>query len=113
MKGEDEMELPTKTEYLSALRSDNYTQGNGALRGKNNTYCCLGVYCDLITDGWWKEGIYSYVFEHKRLDISDDAMVPIEICPSWLENWQIALYRMNDSGKYSFKDIADYIEENL
>lgn len=36
-----------KREWLEALRSDNYAQGQGELRSANNDFCCLGVLCDL------------------------------------------------------------------
>lgn len=35
-----------KKKWVEALRSNQYKQGGGALR-RDNTYCCLGVLCDL------------------------------------------------------------------
>lgn len=33
--------------WVAALRSGTYTQGQFKLRRLDNTYCCLGVACDL------------------------------------------------------------------
>lgn len=44
------------TEWVAALRSGEYAQGRGYLhRIEDNTYCCLGVVCDLLA----KKGILS------------------------------------------------------
>lgn len=40
------MHAAIKTQWLTALRSGEYVQGSGFLH-RNNTYCCLGVLCDL------------------------------------------------------------------
>jgi len=37
-------------EWVSVLRSGEYTQGTGALR-KGDSFCCLGVLCDLNNSG--------------------------------------------------------------
>lgn len=39
-------------QWSKALRSGKYTQGKGKLRTKNDTYCCLGVLCDLGKTTW-------------------------------------------------------------
>jgi hypothetical protein len=36
-----------KQQWISALLSGKYKQGKGALRPESDTYCCLGVLCDL------------------------------------------------------------------
>jgi hypothetical protein len=38
------------TIWTDALRSGKYKQGMGRLRTANNTFCCLGVLCDLAVD---------------------------------------------------------------
>lgn len=43
-------------EWLIALRSDQYEQGSGRLR-RGDTYCCLGVLCDIVDPEGWKAGI--------------------------------------------------------
>jgi hypothetical protein len=45
------MKKAIKAKWLKALRSGKYTKGRGCLRrhrsGKKDTFCCLGVLCDL------------------------------------------------------------------
>ena len=41
------MNKRVKTQWIKALRSGKYKQGRGSLRNLDNTYCCLGVLCDL------------------------------------------------------------------
>jgi len=40
-----------KAKWLAALRSGNYKQGESFLRW-NDTYCCLGVLCDVARKHW-------------------------------------------------------------
>lgn len=62
------MDPMVKQLWIAALRSGEYIQGSGGLR-RGNTYCCLGVLCDIyhkVTgNGTWTEkqfGSY-YSFE--------------------------------------------------
>jgi hypothetical protein len=36
------------TDWIIALRSDQYPQGQTQLRSMNDKYCCLGVLCDVL-----------------------------------------------------------------
>ena len=50
---------PNAQKWVDALRSGKYTQGQYGLRPANDTYCCLGVACDLFakenpTEGRWR-----------------------------------------------------------
>lgn len=40
-------------DWIAALKSGQYQQGQGKLRGWDDTYCCLGVLVDLIIDRNW------------------------------------------------------------
>lgn len=108
-----------KGRWVAALRSGNYKQGQGRLRRADDTYCCLGVACDVSGRGEWmlSEGAYEYVLstfkrsfmavptvlaEEIGLEISLDAGDP-----------QRVLWRLNDTEGRSFAEIADWIEENL
>lgn len=35
--------------WIKALRSGKYKQAHAAMRTRDNTFCCLGVLCDLFT----------------------------------------------------------------
>jgi hypothetical protein len=41
------MNKQVKKLWVKALRSGEYVQTTGRLRGKNNSFCCLGVLCNL------------------------------------------------------------------
>jgi hypothetical protein len=45
--------MVTKQEWINALRSGRYEQGSGSLR-VGDTFCCLGVLCDLTSSGAWE-----------------------------------------------------------
>ena len=46
----NKMNPEVKALWLEALRNDTYQQGKLMLRPTLNTYCCLGVLCDLATN---------------------------------------------------------------
>lgn len=43
-------------DWIKALRSGNYQQGESALHLKGDGYCCLGVACDLFDNTRWAPG---------------------------------------------------------
>lgn len=116
---------------VEALRSGKYKQGRSALHNKDkNTYCCLGVACDLEDSKRWfqEEGEEGYPFlsyGEKDIDYSDVAL------PDFLQeqyNWssptgtlsfsdregdQFCLTDCNDSLALSFDNIADLIQAGL
>jgi hypothetical protein len=107
------MKQEWKDKWTAALRSGEYKQGRGKLRNFDNTYCCLGVLCDIVRPGKWKEGVRSY------LTIDDDGY---QLTSQWLTSDIIEttgfepfnqgmLANMNDRG-IPFNQIADFIEEN-
>ena len=100
--------------WVAALRSGKYKQGRGKLRHEDN-FCCLGVLCEIsglhyddnqiwlpieIAD-WagmkFRNGILNTESYYGYNSINSD-----ESC----------LTNINDSGKYTFNDIADIIEKN-
>lgn len=104
------MEEKMKVRWVKALRSKKYKQGSGWLRANDNTYCCLGVLCDLVDrKGWSKPENGSYTFYRGSAHY-----LPSEIC----ETYDIRLSEtkkltgMNDSG-VTFSTIATWIEDHL
>jgi hypothetical protein len=92
-------------QWVSALRSGEFKQARGALRGKDG-YCCLGVACVVAErDGVSLEADW------------DDMGYLLENVQAWLglRTKSGALFvgdslaRLNDSGQ-SFVEIADVIE---
>lgn len=118
----EETKLPKKfkTQFVKALRSGEYKQGEGYLKEGNKkdgfTYCCLGVAAELI-------GCLLIPSKHSYIMGRDDFQMnagnkPVKgytKVPKILQgkgSISDKLAGMNDSG-ISFEDIATYIEENL
>lgn len=112
--------------WIDALRSGEYKQGKGRLKYSNQDgdvkHCCLGVACEVaLVDGVGLEltnnpmNIYTdrkYFFDgygesippkvQKWLGVDDDD-------PRITEEYSAA--GLNDSGNYTFSEIADLLEE--
>lgn len=98
-----------RKKWVEALRSNKYRQGMGYLRTQDS-YCCLGVLCD----------VYGVVWEFDREQCSWEAHGKKSVCP-FLVQQAVGmctpeglfdggtLARMNDRGD-SFEEIADVIE---
>lgn len=106
------MKDEVKALWLSALLSGAYAQGQGWMRREGQSYCCLGVLCDLSGDlGHWEADLrfndgktYSGTF-------------PQQCILKWAGlsvNAAEELASMNDSEPpVSFEEIARWIDENL
>ncbi len=105
--------------WCNALRSDDYIQGEGALKFEDE-YCCLGVLCDihrqLTNNGDWVD---DDEYEVKDGD-SCDMKLPLEV-QDWtgllhddpiVLDGAATLASLNDDG-YTFEEIADIIESEL
>lgn len=102
------MNRELRDRWVAALRSGKYTQGRRKLRNtQNNTFCCLGVLCDL-------EDVHfdgdSYLFDDGYAS-SENLRGPLreDIGGLDIEN---ELTQRNDHGD-SFAIIAQFIEDNL
>jgi hypothetical protein len=120
-----------KEAWIKALKSGNYVQGSGSLRKEMDntdnpslsqhrstpTYCCLGVACSVAgvpeeyITGEWIDYVDGYEYD----------VVP-EILHGVSDENQLveALSCMNDTHtadttehKFSFEDIADWIDDNI
>jgi len=112
-----------KPAWIAALRSGDYEQGQHYMRkvpaGEHvPRYCCLGVLCDLVKDGFgeWETSLGSYISSFllkEEVPTRASVFPPEGLSRSLTLNWDLKskLARMNDSGA-SFEEIADYIEEN-
>ena len=110
------MKKDIKKKWIDALRSGKFKQGSGELCNmESNKYCCLGVLCEITRQDnphikRTKEGHYSL---HKKDSVDgqlDDAMLTYFGIDDEIQN---ELIDMNDDRDKSFKQIADYIKENL
>ena len=113
-----------KEKWLAALRSGEYKQGRKVLRNiENNTFCCLGVLCDLhsketgekwIAGGDFRfEGSYSYLGTHTCLP--DGVMIWAgftDFCNCNPNLGAESASQCNDNGQ-DFNTIADKIKKYL
>ena len=94
--------------WISALRSGKYLQTTLALRD-NYGFCCLGVFCDIVDNTLWETapgGVYYYAYCMRSYAPGNKWKNVIPFIE------QSILSEMNDGGS-SFKEIADFIEEEL
>lgn len=112
--------------WVEKLRSDEYEQGKKRLRSVNNKFCCLGVLCDLVaksnTNSRWEEFDGQVYFEYDGellCDVLPHSVMKLTGMQSndgfyyvnKEENEFNTLTILNDNDTYSFKDIADVIEQ--
>lgn len=112
------MDAKIKEKWVSALRSGEYTQGRNRLRD-NNSFCCLGVLCDLAAEenvGTWNE-LDQFCIDDKYFT-SAVLFPPEAVTQNWAgfsnSDMELVSYlaENNDQG-FSFTTIAEYIEENF
>jgi hypothetical protein len=116
--------------WIDALRSGKYEQGRGSLRTNDDTYCCLGVACDVYDPSRWDRNTYPYN-EWSYINFVGD--LPAEVQEAFClvgaggefrdENGDIddnvyCLAARNDAPSGSsfhrnFSEIADMIEHDL
>lgn len=113
-----------KERWVAALRSGKYKQGQDYLC-RGDEYCCLGV-LQMELDGTTIPGnnddqlpSMQWAYEH---GLSDDPVMVMNWNPTVeigaddhedLFYGETTLAELNDSGAYSFNQIADLIEEQL
>lgn len=103
--------------WVDAIRSGKYKQTTAKL-SDGQSYCCLGVACELAMDSG--VALYKQVYNGGVVLYNGcQGMLPAEVkrwlrlddSGSYAEGMHIALVSLNDTGK-SFKEIADFIEGN-
>ena len=123
-----------KTAWLEALRSGDFKQGKSALYNtETDTYCCLGVLCELAA----REGIVtkrpSESGDNVRY-VGADGRGSMSYLPEWVANWAgiggsfahnpmvvdpdnedetTFLAALNDDKNKTFEEIANVIEASL
>ena len=118
-----------RNRWLPALRSGGYRQGKRTLRSVDDTFCCLGVACDIYSPDLWNRRDDNEFHEYVVDDNSSDAYLPYKVAeyigiscegsikvhdrnhpdlPEPLKHMQ-TLVSINDAG-FSFVDIANVIE---
>ncbi len=115
------MNAEIKAQWVAALRSGKYEQTTERLCDDDG-YCCLGVLADVVNPNawrdcanpdiegygvkaWWGPDNTEHIADLASREIYDLLDLPCEI--------QDSLVKMNDEETLSFREIADWIEENL
>lgn len=102
------MNAGIKAKWIAALRSGDYAQTRGVLRGARG-FCCLGVLCDVVApDGW--DMCNGYYDHHTRETMPSDSISQLAGISHQDAN---TLASMNDEYGASFQQIAEWIEERL
>lgn len=104
------MNQTVKKKWVEALRSNRYNQTRGTLRSPQNCFCVLGVLCDVVDpNGWGSNKGMSKAWRGSM------GVIPSKLCSAiHLKGKDAArLMQMNDGERKSFKELADYIENNL
>lgn len=108
------MNQEIKTKWINALLSGQYKQGDHTLRKYDNTYCPLGVLCDVVDPTRWESQCGKTYFGFNYHGDIRTGFLPVslsqalQITPS--EEDKIVM--MNDGGR-SFKEIAEWIKRYL
>jgi len=107
------MNAKVKKRWVAALRSGTYKQGTGQLKDvTNDTFCCLGVLCELYVKE--KKGRYFNAYDFS-LPLKVTRYAGLEfgnpIVKFKKKEW--CLSDLNDCKEVSFKKIARLIEKQL
>jgi len=101
------MEKELKAKWIEKLRSSEYKQGRMFLRTCENSYCCLGVLCDILYPDRWIKERGNYMIANNITCLPGSIGVKQDLI-----RWENDLIDMNDSG-ISFNEIADFIEREV
>jgi hypothetical protein len=103
------MNADYKSQWIAALRSGKYKQGKHHLRPSSNTFCSLGVLCDLVDPSKWEKRRGRFFTYGNELDTLYDMFEKIDFSYPNLNE----LFLMNDKKGKSFKQIANWIDKHL
>ncbi len=137
------MNKKVKSKWIEALKSDNYKQGFFCMKPKQystvsntpeeNCFCAIGLLCELYRQehpesSWTEEAVrledsvYGYGFQTTENNEPEYYNLPSEVL-EWIEvRDEVVIYldcnlysmtEVNDDWEWSFKDIANYFEEEL
>lgn len=117
------MKMPKaiKRKWLRALRSGTYKQAKHRLYDHQTAgFCCLGVLQHCVSGGMVEmeeevEGSEDEAFSCPSTEWYDKQGIELQhnYESYHSDDQETKLMRMNDSGKKSFKFIADWIEKNI
>ena len=106
--------------WIAALRSGKYKQGRNGLHNLDSqTYCCLGVACEVSSLGHWSTptiiGFSSYIDKSAQqlqtICLTQEVKEFYGLTTYIAEDFENELIRLNDSGE-DFESIATWIENS-
>lgn len=106
--------------WVAALRSGEYKQGHGQLRRRKDTFCCLGVLCNIHAQ---EHPDIAAKQKNQNVYMGEDGLLPDAVMrwaglrqdnPELLNEKEqlVCLAELNDNG-VKFSKIADLIEKRL
>jgi hypothetical protein len=114
------MNPTVKALWIEALESGRYRQGKHVLRTDSDTYCCLGVLCDLVKPDGWKQKSDENIFELSHWRFGRDSL---QLPPATIlrkvglgRTAALKLAAINDGAspaRGKFRTIVKWIKENL
>ena len=126
------MDLHMKAQWIEALTSGRYTQGRDSLChvpvGRSGgprikRFCCLGVAADVIGGVTWKgdpSGNFATTTSTSiwsdHLPAGGQVVAPymdMEGLPAWTMDLDDFFVHANDGLRWSFKKIAQWVDQNL
>jgi hypothetical protein len=107
---------PNQQQWVAALRSGKYKQGQGRLQSRDS-YCCLGVACAVAENNnilvKYEGGQFLGVILDYQQDVIDWLNLENESARfSDDNNVRNSLWKLNDCEQLNFNAIADFIEKN-
>lgn len=106
----DKPRNPLLTTWAEALRSGDYKQGTDTLFNRdNNTYCCLGVLCNV--------GIPKYSPSYQSMPTSTEwknlGIIPGSCFSNVVgpNGYLLGFHELNDTWDLTFEEIADIVDE--
>lgn len=106
------MNAEVKEKWIAALRSGFYKQTGGRLRSPEDSFCCLGVLCDITHPECWQPEDVVVPFKYENIKRFGTVPPPLMNEVEMNSDQMFELAGMNDRGS-NFNQIADYIEQNL
>lgn len=112
------MKRELRQKWIDALRSGEYEQGHRALKDSDGRYCCLGVLCD-VAGAVWTETAPIGSMARFACSVNGTLSSISTLGPNLYKELgldcsrEITLWGMNDNTGASFKEIADWIEQNV
>lgn len=110
------MKKSVAVKWVKALRSGKYKKGRFQLRRNDNSYCCLGVLCEVLKIPAVKDELsYTYLDNNAILpDVAVELAGMRSNCGELKTRYRDAkdLATLNDRNTRSFRMIANCIEKN-